>query len=331
MNFSSDFALSDKGRGLPGNAMSCDSIRADLVAYLQDELGEPRRVEVQNHLAGCRACAAELDGFRTARDAAKRLRVGAPSADFQKQVRERIARKVAELRAQGSVRFRTSRERVEAAQEWPGLAEWLRQRRRLGLMLLVSAAVLVPCAGLVWIYVIHPYQDEVARHKNEALAERNWLVANYSRKARHSAERLDLEARADGTVAGIALLADGPVKLVAGAGSDADDRCVLVYTAGQWQALSARRPELINPETQAAWQAMIAGAREATVDRGTLRLPPELFVRLLGEPGQVTVLRLGDHSEIWDRSDLDAYLRGPSASPRGPAKGRIVPLEEPAP
>jgi hypothetical protein len=318
MNLSPDSALNRGGEEIPGGAMACESVRIDLVAYLQDELGELRRQEVQSHLAGCRACAAELDGFRAARDAAKRLRVEAPSADFQQKVRERIARKVAEMRAQGSVRFRTSRERAEAAREWPGLAEWLRQRRRLGLMVLLAGAVVLPGAGLIWRYVIQPYQREVAERQEAALAGRRWMLANYTREARRAAARLDLEATADGTVAGLSFLGDGPVRLVRGMGSDPDERYVLLYSAAQWREFLGREPILPGDEARRAWEGMVRTSCEAAAEGGRVRLPKDLFEKLLGEPGEVAVLRLGDHAEIWDRSDLGPYLRtGPAVVPPG--------------
>jgi anti-sigma factor RsiW len=293
--------------------MSCESIRADLVAYLQDELGEPRRVEIRSHLAGCRACAAELDDFSTARDAAKRVRVEAPSADFQKRVRERIASKVEEMRARGSVRFRTSRERVDAAQEWPGLGEWLRQRRRLGLMLLLAAAVLFPCAGLVWKYAIQPYKQKVEERRTAVRAELEWLQANYSREARRAAPRLDLEAKSDGTVAGLTFLADGPVRLVPGADAGPNDRFVLLYSAPQWVAFLDRLPGSVREETRTFWRSTRETSCEAPVAGAQVRLLKDLFEKLLGEPGEIAVLQLGDHAEIWVRTDLDAYLRAGAA------------------
>ena len=61
---------------------TCDPIRRALSAYVDGELDEGRQAEVAEHLAGCDACAAELEAIEDVA-AAARDSVPMPEADNQ--------------------------------------------------------------------------------------------------------------------------------------------------------------------------------------------------------------------------------------------------------
>jgi hypothetical protein len=304
--------------------VNCESIRPELVAYLQDELGEPRRAEVQAHLGGCRACSAELEDFRSAQQALAGLRLSAPSQGFEQRVRARIAAKVEELRSRGSVRFRTGRERVDAAQEWPGLNTWVSRGRRAGLMLLLAAGVVLPLLALIWFGAVRPYFEDLRRRKEFAQQQFEEQRQGLPFRLRREAPRTNLRATSDGRVAGLELLGKEAVRLVPvwepGLEVRPDSRIVYVFTPGQWRAFLAQERIRTGTPSYPAWKNMVEAAREVLPEAGTLYLPPQCFRELLGEPGEVAVLTLPDHYEIWDRGDLDEYLRPPMRlAPRPPA------------
>lgn len=308
--------------------MSCESIRAELVAYLHDELSAPRRTEVQRHLEGCRECSAELDGFRQTQKAVGQLRVNAASTDFEKKTQERIAAKVEELRARGSIRFRTGRERNAEAAKWPGLGVWLSQRRRALWFVLIAAVPVVAVFALIWLAVVKPYFDDV--HKRKEFAQKQFEARkrgqNFQLRRQASGQRRDLAVSADGWVSGVDFLGGGSLRLVPVRDPSVDGRpegrCVYVFTPAQWRAFLGQESICRGTPLYGAWKNMAEAATEVLPEKGCLFLPAHCFRQLLAEPDEVSVLAIGsDHYEIWDRSDLDDYLR-PRATltPAKPAK-----------
>ena len=308
--------------------MSCESIRAELVAYLHDELSAPRRTEVQQHLDGCRECSAELDGFRQTQKAVGQLRVNTASTGFEEKVQERIAAKVAELRARGSIRFRTGRERNAEAAKWPGLAAWLGQRRRALWLFLIAAVPVVAVFALVWLTVVQPYFDDV--HKRKEFAQKQFEAMkrgqNFQLRLQASGQRRDLAVSADGWVSGADFLGGGSLRLVPvrdpSAAGRPEARCVYVFTPAQWKTFLAQENICRGTPLHEAWKNMAEAATEVLPEKGRLFLPTSCFRQLLAEPDEVSILAIGnDHYEIWDRSDLDDYLR-PRATltPAKPAK-----------
>lgn len=315
--------------------MSCESIRAELVAYLHDELSAPRRTEVQQHLDGCRECSAELDGFRQTQKAVGQLRVNTASTGFEEKVQERIAAKVAELRARGSIRFRTGRERNAEAAKWPGLAAWLGQRRRALWLFLIAAVPVLGLFALVWFGIAAPYYRDLEVRKEEAKRQREEQLKGESFRRRRDAPRLELKATADGRVQGVGLLGSEAVRLVPVIEPETElrpeGRCVYVFTPAQWRTFLGQENVRRGTPLYQAWQDMVAAASEVLPDQGTLYLPPRCFRQLLAGPGEVSVLTLPDHYEIWDRSDLDQYLRPSITITPAPAPAPAPPPEKPGP
>ncbi len=69
---------------------ACDDFAADLVAYLDDELGDADRGRVEAHLGTCLACRRELEQFRRLRALIDGVRPLALSADFDERMRQRL-------------------------------------------------------------------------------------------------------------------------------------------------------------------------------------------------------------------------------------------------
>jgi anti-sigma factor RsiW len=306
--------------------MSCESIRAELVAYLHDELSAPRRTEVQRHLEGCRECSAELDGFRQTQKAVGRLRVSAASTGFEKKVQERIAAKVEDLRARGSVRFRTGRERNAEAAKWPGLSAWLGQRRRALWLFLIAAVPVVAVFALIWLTVVKPYFDDVRARKEFARKQFEAMKRgqNFQLRLQASGQRRDLAVSADGWVSGADFLGGGSLRLVPvrdpSAEGRPEGRCVYVFTAAQWNSFLGQENICRGTPLHEAWKNMVQAATEVLPEKGRLFLPAHCFRQLLAEPDKVSVLAIGnDHCEIWDAAELDDYLLPrPMISPSKP-------------
>ncbi|WP_227519202.1 anti-sigma factor family protein [Marinobacter sp. es.042] len=67
--------------------MSCNEIRVDLPAYINNELSAPARDRVQEHIAGCPACSKWFASERALNRALQeQFSVPAPSPDFQNRV-----------------------------------------------------------------------------------------------------------------------------------------------------------------------------------------------------------------------------------------------------
>lgn len=67
--------------------MSCNEIRVDLPAYINDELAAPARDRVQEHVAACPACSERLASERAlTRALQEQFSVPAPSPDFYSRV-----------------------------------------------------------------------------------------------------------------------------------------------------------------------------------------------------------------------------------------------------
>lgn len=290
---------------------ACAAVRGELVAFLNDELEAARRADVQAHLAACRACSEEMEGFRAAQQAMGRLRVRSASGEFPGQLRERIARKVAELRARGSVRFRTGRERVEASwqpQEWPGLAEWLRRRRRTVATVAAAAAAVLVLLAVLWTWLLGPYfrrrAEETERGRRRQQAEL-YLSDRQMARARRAAPRQDLAADAEGAVAGLAGLADGPVRLVPWRSPDGRAACLFVFGAADAQRFLARIAG--HGEYHRIWSQALQEAPAAEVRGGRLVVPEKLRA-VLDAPGGVAALRLPEHLELWSADELEDYF-----------------------
>lgn len=303
--------------------MSCESIRAELVAYLQDELAAPRRAEVQQHLSGCRECTAELDGYRTTQKAVSGLRVGEVSGDFEKKVRERISAKVAELRSKGSPRFRTGRERNEEAGKWPGLWPWLAGKRRAVLLFLLCSVPVVAIFWAVYAFVVKPFFSEVAAEKKQ----NSYILEDFLPDSRYrmrtaaaaDASRRNVKISADGVMGSAEFLGTEPLRLVPviepAAGGHPTGACIYVYTPSQWQSLLDEEPRVRTMPVYPAWKRMVDTAFEVRPDGGSLRLPPGCL-RDIGAPARVSVLRIGDKRyEIWEGATLEEYL---TTDPRRP-------------
>src|SRR5439155_14415178 len=70
------------------NSYDCAAVDERLLDYLYDELPEAEEKRIEEHLAGCPRCRAEVAGYRRVRQAARALPVAEPSPDVRRRLLE---------------------------------------------------------------------------------------------------------------------------------------------------------------------------------------------------------------------------------------------------
>ncbi|MGH7406515.1 MAG: anti-sigma factor family protein, partial [Candidatus Methylomirabilales bacterium] len=78
--------------------MQCADARAEMTAYLAEEVGPEVRAELGAHLAGCPSCRAELGVFRETWGTLGALPVPRPATDLEARVLARVAAEAMPLR-----------------------------------------------------------------------------------------------------------------------------------------------------------------------------------------------------------------------------------------
>lgn len=71
--------------------MKCEDVSNHLIAYLDMRMDSAERREVEAHLAGCAACRARAEGFRSVQNMLEELPAIEPSFGFDGRVRQRVA------------------------------------------------------------------------------------------------------------------------------------------------------------------------------------------------------------------------------------------------
>jgi len=301
--------------------MSTDFISAELVDYLNGELSPARRKEIENLLDSSPERARELEEFKQAQQAVRRLRVSDASSDFNIKVQGRIQRKIEELRARGSKRFRTSRERVDAARD--GLsAEEIRRRggKAIGLFG-IALMITLPVLGIGLAGAYHYYRDKAEKRRvSERLkaARLRDLARHERREARGSAVKAGVGS--DGRVAAMGFVGDREFHLVLHRGPEPGERCVFAYDPEQWRSYLT---EVDKRRGLRGYDQLLAAARSARKVKardGSLLLPPAIYQNFLGAPSGIEALRLVGRTEFWASADLDEYLE---------VKVRLVPVKPP--
>jgi|HubBroStandDraft_5_1064220.scaffolds.fasta_scaffold00242_13 anti-sigma factor RsiW len=74
------------------NLKKCDDVSKQLIAYLDRRANSADRAEVEDHLASCSSCRTRAEEFRMMFGALDQIETIEPSASFDAQVRERIAK-----------------------------------------------------------------------------------------------------------------------------------------------------------------------------------------------------------------------------------------------
>ncbi len=300
--------------------MPCESVRAELVDYLNDELPTGRRAEIEKHLGGCPDCTRELDGYRAAQQVFKRIRVKQVSSDFNAKVQERISKKIAELRAKGSVRFRTARERVEAAREGLSAEEIKRRGRKAFKLYVIAFLVILPVLGLGGLGGFYYFKEQARLRRASEEARRALLAITERQNAR--ARGLKAAVGDDGRIGGMSFLDDGELRLVLHRGRGTSERCLSLYTAEQWQLHLARLEKYKALSTYGAERAEADAARTVRVAGGELQVPAEIRGDFLGGPVRVEILPMAARTEVWLQDDLTDYLAGPALAERRRARGK---------
>jgi anti-sigma factor RsiW len=304
----------------PGDRMSTDFISAELVDYLNNELPAARRKQIEKLLDSNPERARELEEYKRAQQVVKKLRVQNASDDFNTKVQARIANKIADLRAKGSVRFRTARERVDAAREGLSAREIKRRGRRalfLGVLAFLVVAVPLGLGAAYWTGIF----EETAAQRREI--EKDQKLSSAERRRR--APRAPLETDADGSVSGLHFLADGPVRLMSHERRHPRQRCIFVYDGAAWREFLRVGWNLRGTPRHEAWLDARNRAETVQLVKGRLLLSKRFRELLPASAGSFVALRLRDHAEIWVEKELDEYLtsagKGPSRPPEKPGKG----------
>lgn len=68
----------------------CEKIRGRFVAYLYDDLAEPKAAVIREHLAQCESCASELDALYKTREAVEWYKLSVPVNPLPNDFTERM-------------------------------------------------------------------------------------------------------------------------------------------------------------------------------------------------------------------------------------------------
>jgi anti-sigma factor RsiW len=71
--------------------MKCEDLEKGLIAYVEDRTSAAERRGVEEHLAGCAACRARVEGFRSVSNLLDEVPAIEPSFGFDARVRQRVA------------------------------------------------------------------------------------------------------------------------------------------------------------------------------------------------------------------------------------------------
>jgi len=71
--------------------MKCEQVSDELIAYLDRRMDSAERREVEEHLAGCAACRARAEEFRSISSVMDEMPAIEPSLGFDARIRERVA------------------------------------------------------------------------------------------------------------------------------------------------------------------------------------------------------------------------------------------------
>jgi hypothetical protein len=290
--------------------MSTDIISGELVDYLNDELPPERREEIRKLLDSSPERAREFEELKQTREAVKGLRLRQASTDFNAQVQKRISLKIEELRARGSQRFRTARERVDAARE--GLSrEEIRRRGRKALGLYAIALIVtlpLVAAGLAGAYYVYSNLAQERQVNEKRRAARLRELARHERREARAASTL-LKVGAGALIREPRFFAAGSsYHLVMHRGQEPRERCVFVYDPGQWRDYLAKVRERRGLRGYQALAEAARSAIELRVGEDGLALPPEVHRDFLGSADRLVALSLVGRTELWNVSDLEEYL-----------------------
>lgn len=322
-----------------------EQLQEDLVALAKGELEPARQAELEALAERDAAVRAELEQIRGTLRAVQRIGVVEPSAEFrvtlEKRIRDSVAHKERSGRMQrpGSTAMRLpgvvspgareSASRIDAqgvgesarAARPGSLSVRLAERRETGspfawlrYVALAAAMVLVTLTlshflAFPAVAPEHPSATEVALKR--------WVE-------RKDAPRWDRVLRGDSLE--LVEVPDGTeLVLMPHLKADAREECLVAYTPDQIEALRAN-PALNAQQLEAA----LARSFKATVEHGTVSLPPLLRARHLGDSGApVVVLRCPGRFELWSEPVLRRYLRDEPRMEAVPAPGADLPETPP--
>ncbi len=305
---------------------ACAVTAGDIVDLVRDELPADKRGEVARHLEGCAACAAEADSVRATLDAARSVEV-ATSPGFVERTMARLANAKPLADAEAASPAPAEVVRTEAVHA-PGPASrrlarivareravtaWFRPRWRL-MVLAGSAAACLAVVLLMEAWVLERPVDDNARlaqHDGQPQPkkqhnERRAVVARFMQRSDCA---LQHEAKLEGTMLDMGDLALGGDEIVVTGAIDLsqEENCLIAFRPTQWQAFTESAPPPEGAPGRGRWNVIASSRRVLTVRDGRIEIPDALLARHVPEP-DVGILRFGDRTEIWSRSQLATYL-----------------------
>ncbi len=289
--------------------MSTDFISAELVDYLNNELSPARRKEIESLLDESPERAREFEEFKQAQQAVRRLRVRDASSDFNIKVQDRIQKKIKELRERGSTRFRTSRERVDAARDGLSADEIKRRGSKAAGLLSIALVITLPILGLGLIGAYYYYQDKAEKRRisEKIKAGRLRDLARHERRvARGGAPKAKVGS--DGRIGALQFVGNREFHLVLHRGRESGERCVFAYDPRQWRNYLAQVDKRRGLRGYEALVSAAKSARKVKARNGSLVLPPAIHQDFLGAPDGLEALRMVGRTELWTSGDLDEYL-----------------------
>jgi len=288
---------------------TCAALGGDLVAFAYGQLDGEAAARVEKHLAGCAACASELEEIRAVRSDFASIPAVPVSGSFHDTLMSR-ARKVkfdratpiGELASVGPA----SRRFVAMAERDRPVVKWLTPRLKVvTLALSAAAAVLFVIASqFVKIETPVPSNDRVVHVPRQ---DGRATVARW--RQRRECPDLFPASAMGGELDLSNIVEDGDLMMTASYDVSQHEKCVLLFSSASWETMRAEFAASPAGIEKRRFQRLAASVRAVKVASGRLTVPAQLLTDILDGGTDLIILKLPDRMEIWSREAYGTHTR----------------------
>lgn len=265
--------------------MPC-TVQEDLVAFIQGELSSEKADEVRAHLDTCETCREAHDEFESVFKVVGGISRIQPSEKFNETLKDRLA-----LDSEASALTRPS-SRVTVRLIEPQVQP--RRRARWRYTAMAAAIVFLSLTLTQFFFFGGGSTDPLGEIK---LAEKRW-------QERRQAPTWDRILKENRISLPTEVVSSESLVMVSHYNSKTHEDCVVAYTDDEIAAMRG------DPDVDAKDLAQVlARSEKVALQQGTYAIPHRFLSRLGGMGGQVTVVKLASHLEIWSVAAFQRYTQ----------------------